>query len=584
MHETHLAQLSPYEEFFDRVLRRRRQHADKLGLRTPLIRVHLYECKRCFALIEKEYDWTLQSSEIASILANLHHSGEALKPSACPIIACKHPKLQLVCSSGFAYLSSAEQHIVVFVHHKMTSDGVPHRDMRFIEANTSTHLIECPNQQALRLQQVLAQERVKELLSAGPHLEPKSLKQRLYKEPETLLLALKEYGMFWESMHEYSNAFGYFDAYLQLVPDDEDILTATARILERAQEFSEASIRQQRAWVQHQNPELLETLARLSYRAQRYDLLKGTASALLEEDPDSIPGHLALICSLEAAHSIPLRRAFHALEQAASASGHVGIQQVALSWIERLQHDFPDWERKQSKQNYHAALREFMDFEGWEWEPMYGVELHGTVLECDMIATAPDGTRYLFFLQEGPLRPHVVRAIRGQLRVLMRDDDWMDARPILLTSHPIPWYLYRMMSDAIDARMELLIDADTTMHVIEENVATFLWAAEETYGASLDFSLESLGELDRLILRWHEFGFGDVSHVLTCLMASYLGEIFRRHYGGNWVDAEPGPDARVWRMPDDTLIFLIAHIRHCVALGGDEGIEHFTRSILSGER
>lgn len=529
-------------------------------------------------------EWHFERRPLAQQLADIHHTGAALQPPRCASPSCGALSPALICSIGFAYLASAALHVALIVRHKQTSDGVPLRELTFVEVGAQTRVIDHPAERERRLRQVFAQEEIRTLLTNAPALRPEDLHARFKDDEETYRAALREFGRLWESLHEHAQAYAYYDALLKQVPDDAAALRATSRILERALEYREACDRVYRAWAQHQAPELLGPLARLAYRARRFDLLKGAASALLEEDPDSMTGHLALICAMDGRFVVPRRRAFQSLYNAASAGGHVGIRQVAASWLSRLEQPIPDWEQGQSAAQYTAALHEALADEGWELEARPQIVASGITIELDLLATAPDGARYAFFVQPAAVRGHIVRALRGQLRALMHDEAWLDLRPMLLTPHPIPWYAYRMMSDAVGARMELMLDADTSMQVNDENIATFIWAAEETYGAALDFGIESLDELDRLIRRWHEFGFGEISHVVASLMASYLGEVFHRTVGGAWSDAEAGPDARAWKLPDDTVIFLIAHIKHCVALGDEEALAQFMRSIIHGER
>lgn len=576
--------LAPHHDLYERWLRRRTQQAEKLGIRTPATTVHLYRCRACHHTIEREAPWEVQHAKLAEIPKLLEIIGETIAPSRCANCPSAGTSLEHQISLAFGYLSFSDHHLVLVYRTVPTPDRDTSPSLHAFAYGEETRVLAKPQEQEAQLQRLLAQDAVRKTLSTDPELTPSTLKKRFARDPESQLLALREYGRFWESLNEYSTAFAHFDAYLKLAPDDEKVLQASARILERALEYPEASRRLHRAWMQRESPELLETLARLAYRAQRFDLLKGAATALLENDSDSVCGYLALICSLDARYIVPLRRAFDALHDAAARGGHVGIQQVSASWLHKLSLDLPDWDRHSDAEEHSRAVEIALADAGFEIQRAQPLTVNDTAIEYDLIAVSPEGRQYIFFINESPIRPHIVRALRGQLRALLAHDDWHSVTPILLTPRPIPWYVYRMMSDAADARLELLIDADTMMQVMDENIATFLWAAEEHFGASLDFRLDSLPELDRLITRWHEFGFGEISHVLASLMASYLGEIFQRHVGGQWVDTDNGPDARAWQLPDETTVYLIAHVRHCVALGGDETIAGFVQAVLHGER
>lgn len=565
-------------------LRRREKHAEKLGIRTPTTSLHLYECAACQKQLEQEAPWDIDSIQAHDIPKLLEIMAEALSPTRCPHCGSRDEEAEHLVSFAFAYLSASQTHLAWLYCVDVPHDDLPSPAFTLLEYNGETTKVVKPREQRTRFHRLVAQDSVRRSLSIDPEMSPDALRKRYQDDRESQLLALREFGVFWESLSEYSKAYSYFDAYLEISQDDEQVLYASARILERALEYPEASRRMHRAWMQSESPELLDDLARLAYRAQRFDLLKGAATVLLDADPDSITGYLALVSSLEARHLVPLRRAFRALHDAAATVGHIGIQHVCDSILQRLTLNLPDWERGLSREDYRSAITRRLSEDGYNVEGSRSLQVEGTAIEYDLLIEAPDGQRTMLFLHDGPVRPHIVRALRGQLRILFAHDDWAAIHPLFLSPRPLPWYVYRMLSTATDARLELMADADTTMHVIDENVATFLWIAEKHYGASLDFSVETLPELDRLIGRWHEFGFGEISHVMACLMASYLGEVFRRHLGGQWVDAHNGPDARAWQLPDETTIYLIAHVRHCVALGQDETIASFVQNILRGER
>lgn len=464
-----------------------------------------------------------------------------------------------------------------------TADGVQRSDVDVWEIfhDESMRHVADPSTLAIDLHHEFV---VRDYMQTRLLQDVESIQKSFAQHPERQQIALREYGKRWEAQAEYSTAFACYDASLQFNDKDTDVLIATARILERALEYTEASQRMHRAWLADESPSTLDHLIRLAYRARRLGLLQGASTALLEHDPESVTGYLGLICSMSVGKIVPLRRAFKELVEACSAAGASQVEAVANTWLRRLHLPLPDWDDGVPQAAFLQQLKEQLADAGYEVSTApTSMMVDGVHVQFQLLATSSTGLRYVFFLIEGQVRSHVVRQLRGQLRALFGSDLWQDVEPIILTRDALPWYVYRMASLSPDARLELLASADTTMHVLDENVATFIWAAENYVGATLDFSLESLRDVDRMIERWHEHGFGEISHSMAVLVASYLGEVLKRYGHGSWVDAHDGPDARAWQLNEDTQIFLIAHVRQCVSLGHGESIQAFITRLIRGD-
>lgn len=562
-----------------------RQRIAARAFHTNSVVFHTLRCGQCGQTADLREAWPFAPSDgnPARVQERVCARAAARADKACP--SCAHREMyrdghtHAVISHAYARRSL----VVYIVTMSYTADGVQRSDVEVLEIfrDDSVRRVEDPSGLAAELHDEYS---VRDYMQTRLLKPVEAIRNAFSQHPKRQQIALREYGKRWEAQAEYSAAFASYDASLQFDDKDTDVLIATARILERALEYTEASQRMHRAWLADESPSTLDHLIRLAYRARRLGLLQGAATTLLEHDPESVTGYLGLICSMGVGKIVPLRRGFRDLAAAAVAAGNSQVEAVAQTWLRRLALPLPDWDEQAGHEAYLQQLEDQLDEAGFEIDTApTSFMLDGVHVSFDLLATSDSGSRYVFFLVEGNVRSHVVRRLRGQLRALFSDDDWQDIEPIILTRDALPWYVYRMASFSPDARLELLASADTTMHVLDENVATFMWAAENYIGASLDFSLDSVSDVDRMIERWHEHGFGEISHSMAVLVASYLGEVLKKYGHGRWVDTDDGPDARAWQLNEDTQIFLIAHVRQCVALGHGESIQAFITRLIRGD-
>src|SRR4051794_30491316 len=62
--------------------------------------------------------------------------------------------------------------------------------------------------------------------------------------------------------------------------------------------------------------------------------------------------------------------------------------------------------------------------------------------------------------------------------------------------------------------------------------------ADEHAGLRLDFSIESLRDVDELLTMWHDQGNTcDSMSTTVCLFGCYLGEVIIRNLGGSWSES-----------------------------------------------
>ncbi|MGD9918461.1 MAG: DUF6278 family protein [Paenirhodobacter sp.] len=83
-----------------------------------------------------------------------------------------------------------------------------------------------------------------------------------------------------------------------------------------------------------------------------------------------------------------------------------------------------------------------------------------------------------------------------------------------------------------------------------EAAASFVATVARTQGVTLDYSVESLAFVDRLLGQFHDGGDRAQAMPKTVASAScYLGEVIRRHAGGVWIRPEESDAPEVMRFP-----------------------------------
>ncbi|AWL12201.1 hypothetical protein HMF8227_01728 [Saliniradius amylolyticus] len=70
----------------------------------------------------------------------------------------------------------------------------------------------------------------------------------------------------------------------------------------------------------------------------------------------------------------------------------------------------------------------------------------------------------------------------------------------------------------------------------------------EEFGIELDFSQDSINQVDEVLLRWLERYKSEALEeqavfTLCNIYGAYVGEVFRKHIGGHWVYDDTNPDA-----------------------------------------
>ena len=482
----------------------------------------------------------------------------------------------------FAPAAHRDLLVAIFATMHVTSDGV-------VRTETSTWQVQgaslTPIPNADDLYPLLYDEaRARKTLAIYPLLTLAEVRGLNDLSPTTRAIVLREYAERWEAVFEYGNAWECTNAALQHDRRHAPTLIASARLLERAQEYDEASQRLHRAWDETARTDLLEPLMRNAWRARKAGLVQQAASALLEHDHEAIPGWLGLITTQTAQKITPMRRAFARLAELARDGGHGALAATAELWQQRLLPSTPDWPLNLPKNDYLQQLAKGWREDGYTLtHAPLTTNLDGLALDIDAEFRTPDGGRRLVWLIEGRPDTHTQRAILGVMRRLLASEDRREDELVVLSPHPLPWSAIRALAATPDARIELLLDADHTMQVLQENIETFREYVLQSTGTLLTFDDDALDLIDLLITRWRQYGFGEITHTLACLCASWLAEFLRRRTGGRWVETTQGPDGWAWMLNNGTLIYLIAQIRQSVALDDPTPTRSFITRLLDSD-
>lgn len=561
-----------------------RERVKGLGFRAPCVIWQVVKCAACLHRDERMEPWEALPNllDFEPLVEKLLRRTEIRTGHRC--VKCNAPHVFYDGESHvvFAHAAHQDMHVALEVSMRMTSDGI---------ATTSTAAWRVTadgpkplSNLAACLPHLYAEERARHLCSLYPLLSLAEVRGMEDLDSYSRCIALREYGRRWEELGEYAAAWECVDAALRFDEHHVPTLIASARILERAQEYQEASLRLHQAWTLNASSKLLEPLIRTSWRARQPGLLLGAASALLEYDPDAIVGHIGVVCAQSAQKIRPLRQSLADLAHFAKTGGESGIGAVAETLYQRILPSTPDWDPELGRFEYLELVVEAWKEDGFVLleSPTY-MEVGNIRFQADALLQTPDDRRRLVWLVDHAPDTHTIRAIWGCLRQLYASESSNDIDVVILSPYALPWRVLRAMAATPDVRIEMYLDADHSMQVISENIETFREYALQVFGAELSFGDDAIDDIDRMITRWRDLGFGEISQTLSVLTASYLGEWLRRRVGGRWVEVTEGPDARAWMLDNGTIIYLIAHVKQSVALAEEEPMRAFVGRILEIE-
>ena len=331
------------------------------------------------------------------------------------------------------------------------------------------------------------------------------------------------------------------------------------------------------AWERTKEVEVLHSLLRAAYRGRRLGLLEQGAVELAEHEPGNVLAAKARALTRGFDDVGELRERWEELSAIASAAGDRETLHIAKYWCELLELPFPDWTPEMSAGDFVDALVGELDAMDVQIERRPdALEWGDAELPVDLEVINEQGEHLLFFMIEEVANPALRQRIAAIVRAAAHDERRIDCKIVPVWRQPLSWGSYQFASQSPTAEILVLADADTTMSVIDENVAAFLVSAERHFGRTLDFSVESLDEVDAILLRLHDRGFGEITYAFQCQVASYVGEVARSAFeDAAWDLGEHPMDPRVFRLSEDDELNLISKIGKVVRNGAEDSISHF---------
>ena len=203
-------------------------------------------------------------------------------------------------------------------------------------------------------------------------------------------------------------------------------------------------------------------------------------------------------------------------------------------------------------------------------------------IPIDLEVVTEEGEHLLFVMTEAVSNAALQQTIAATVRAALKDERRPICRVVPIWRQPLGYGILNYASNAPTAETLLLADADTTMSVIDENVSAFVMSAETHFGRSLDFSFQSLEEVDAILLRLHDGGFGEVTYAFQCQAAAYVGEVVRNLLeDACWIPADAPMDPRVFQIAEDEELNLISKVGKMVRNGAEDSLSHFISAVLS---
>lgn len=337
----------------------------------------------------------------------------------------------------------------------------------------------------------------------------------------------------------------------------------------------------QRAFEATDDGELLGDLMRAAYRGRALGALEQAAREARRREPDTVAAWKALVCCGSAVELDDWRDAWRGLRAAAARAGERYTEAVAAWWSDVLDVPWPAWPADADRESYRRLLvRELVALDFDVDDAPAPAVLGDAELCVDLAFTDWSGRRFIVLLRECLAVPHVQQTLRATALAVDEDPSRHEAALVLLPKQPASWASLRHVSRTADALLDLCADADTTMHVNDENAASFMAAAERHFGRTLDLSPESLDDVDAIVLRYFDDGFGDMGYALQCQVAAYVGEVVSQLAPDvQWRDGSEGMDPRVLSVGDGEMN-VVSKVGKMVANGPEDSIAHFVRVVL----
>ncbi len=396
-------------------------------------------------------------------------------------------------------------------------------------------------------------------------------------------LVLRELGFALLDAGQNAPAARALSASLDADGDQVRVLRRLGRLHVREGRPAEAAELLVRAFDLSASSDLLPEVIHACYRGQRVGALAAAAEALLELETDHLVGLKARVCVEDASNIGAWRDAWEDLARAAELAGERYTERVASAWVQALTLPLPDWEAGVRPEAYREILADeclAMSFEV-EREPD-PLNWGDATLPVDLEVIDDEGITWLVWLCAHEATAATDQTLAAAARAAMEDPRRSACRLLPLSRSPLSYAVCRWASSMPDATVDLEADADTTMAVSDENVTSFMQLVEATFGRTLDLSLSSLDEVDEVLRRYHDDGFGTMTYALRCQAASYVGAVIRRILGhGAWNRSpEDDGDPYLFELANGARVQLVRRISRAVDVGDDDGLKSFVRVVL----
>ena len=398
-------------------------------------------------------------------------------------------------------------------------------------------------------------------------------------------LAWRELGRSYQEAGDPDRAIDALRASVAQDATQAEVLERLGRLLMQRGAFAEAAEQLVAAFDVGEDARLLPDVITACYRGQRIGALAAAAEALLELEPDHLVGHKARVCVEDASNIGTWRDAWEDLRDAAASSGERYTEQVANGWMAALALPLPDWSATLTPAAYAQAIADECEAAGLEVErdpdPLaWGAAL----LPIDLEVVGEDGTRWLVWLCAHEATAATDHTLAVAVRAARQDPRRAACRVLPLARTPLSYAVCRWTSGAPDAELDLDADADTTMQVSDENVAAFVQALETRFGRTLDFTLDSLAEVDAVLARYFDDGFGAMTFAFRCQAAAYLAQVLAANVPGTeWVPSEAAGDPYVVALPSGGRARLVQKVSAAVERGPAEPVGAFVQWLVRRE-
>ena len=377
-------------------------------------------------------------------------------------------------------------------------------------------------------------------------------------------------------------ALPHLERSLEQQPDQPEVLRRVGRIHASWGDGSTATDLLVRAHDLTNDPTLLEEILRASWQGRRYGAMDAAALALLEDDPEHQGALKARVCTASGTDLTGLRDAWRDLGAAARAAGERATAAVADHWLDALDVPWPDMHPGEPLELWWDDVRETLVDLGWTLRRPTGEEPVDRATLPDAEVTGPDGSVWLLWAVPSRFTPWVSQRIRAALRFAHEDAERTGARFVVLSPQPVPWAIARYAARVPDALLDLTADADSSMTVVDENAASFAAAAETVFGRELTEDLDSLAEVDAILARYHDHGFGEMTWALQCQIAAWVGHVVcLARPGAAWGDGDDDMDPRVLVLPDSGQVNLVSKVGKAVRNGDEDSLAHFAEVLLA---